>query len=557
MTKSYDRRTFLSNSAKTAAGAVVLGGSASGLLAACGSSSPSGSGTPKGSGGTVTGRNSATPKLGGTLKLGLEADFNSFDPTKGQFDTSGIMYARTVYDALAQIDSNGAVKPYLAKSITPNADFTQWTIVMRPNVNFHDGTPCTGAAIKTSLDALKKSALTGPALAPLDHTTLSDAMTVVVSMNQPWVPFPYYLTGQLGFVPSPKTLSDNNGGLHPIGTGPFKFSEWVPQDHFYADKNPTYWRSGEPYLNRLEYHTITDPTSREASLRAGTIDIMHTSDPLNIKNFRGSSAFAAIDDSKNNLGEPDMDFIMLNTAVAPMDDLRVRQALAYATDKATINRVINYNIVESSNGPFTSGSKYSGDTGYPQYDVNKAKQLISAYQASKGPVSFELGTTNTARNLQTIQLIQTMWAQAGIKTTLKQVEQVQFITNALLGKYQAYTWRQFASPDPDANYVWWSIPTAGPVGGFALNFARNKDPQIQTALESGRTKSDPATREAAYKAIAQRFGADCPYLWTNRTLWGVEAAPKVQNFNGLSLPDGGQALTMTGGVFQTSQTWLS
>ncbi|MHB1785039.1 MAG: ABC transporter substrate-binding protein, partial [Acidimicrobiales bacterium] len=368
VTKSYDRRTFISKGAKTAAGAVVLGGSASSLLAACGSSSGKGGGTL--TAGNVTGRNSATPKLGGTLKLGLEADFNSFDPTKGQFDTSGLIYARTVYDPLTQIDSNGVPKPYLAKSVTPNADYTQWTIVMRPNITFHDGTPCTGSAVKTSLDALKASALTGPALGPLDHTTLSDSMTVVCTMNQPWVPFPFYLAGQLGFVPSPKTLADPKGGLHPIGTGPFKFGEWVPQDHFYADKNPNYWRQGLPYLDHLQYHTITDPNSREASLRSGTIDIMHTSDPLNVKNFRGDSSFVAIDDSKNNIGEPSMEFVMLNTAVAPFDDLRVRQALAYATDKATYNKVINYNIVESSNGPFTSGSKFSADTGYPQFDLN-------------------------------------------------------------------------------------------------------------------------------------------------------------------------------------------
>ena len=555
VTKSYDRRTFISNSAKTAAGAVVLGGSASSILAACGSS-PGKGGTP--SAGNVTGRNSATPKMGGTLRLGLEADFNSFNPTTGQFDTSGLMYARTVYDALTQIDSKGVPKPYLAKSVTPNADYTQWTIVMRPNVMFHDGTPCTGADIKNSLDALKKSLLTGPALAPLDHTTLSDAMTVVVSMNQPWVPFPYYLTGQLGFVPSPKTLSDPKGGQHPIGTGPFKFGEWVPQDHFYAVKNPNYWRQGMPYLDRVEYHTITDPNSREASLRSGTIDIMHSSDPLNVKNFRGDSSFVAIDDSKNTIGEPSMEFVMLNTAAAPFTDLHARQALAYATDKATYNKVINYGLVESSNGPFPAGSKFAAATGYPQFDLNKAKQAVAAYTAANNkPLSFELGTTNTARNLQAIQLLQSMWQQAGIKTTLKQVEQVQFITNALLGKYQAYTWRQFATPDPDANYVWWSIPTAGPIGGFALNFARNKDNEIQTALEEGRTKSDPATRVKAYQTIAKRFGADIPYVWSNRTLWGVEAKPTVQNFNGLTLPDGGQSLTMTEGIFQTTQTWIS
>ena len=93
----------------------------------------------------------ANPKRGGSLVFGVDAEEQGFDPTQGRFDEVGVMYARTVFDPLTIVLANGDWAPYLAESVVPNASYTTWTITLRPNVVFHDGTPCNGAALVTNL----------------------------------------------------------------------------------------------------------------------------------------------------------------------------------------------------------------------------------------------------------------------------------------------------------------------------------------------------------------------------------------------------------------------
>jgi ABC-type transport system substrate-binding protein len=554
MSDAIDRRSFLAQGVRTAAGVAVLGGGASGLLAAC----SSGGGTST-STGTNTGVSSATPKPGGSITFGTEAEIDGFDPTMNRWDATGYLYAHTVYDQLATLDANGNVRPYLAQSITPNSDYTKWTITVRPNILFHNGTPLDAAAVKTNLDAVRTALLTGPVLTNVASVDVTDPMTVVVSLKSPWVTYPLVaLSAQVGVVVEPRTLLSGQAQNHPVGTGPFVFGQWVPNDHYTATKNPHYWRSGLPYLDQITFRPIVDPQSRENSLKSGTIDIMHSSDTQNLVDLQGDSSFVTIDDTKQTF-EPDMVFVMLNTAVPPMDDIRVRQALAYAIDKQKVINTIFNGVPPKSFGPFVQGSPFYAPTGYPDYNLAKAQSLVKQYQADHGgqPISFQFGATNVPKILENNQVIQAMWKQAGIQSQIVQVEQTQYLLNALQGKYQAYIWRQFGSPDPDGNYVWWSVPNAAPVGALATNFARNKDPQIQQALDTGRGNPNQSARATAYQTIGARFGADIPYLWTNRNIWMVSAKPRVQNFAGPTLPDGSKGLGLINGVISTNQIWVS
>jgi len=195
-------------------------------------------------------------------------------------------------------------------------------------------------------------------------------------------------------------------------------------------------------------------------------------------------------------------------------------------------------VPPKSFGPFVQGSPYFAPTGYPDFNLAKAQSLVKQYQADHGgqPISFQYGTTNTPKTLEINELIQAMWKQAGIQTNIVQVEQNAVHPQRPPGEVPGLRGRQFGTPDPDGNYVWWSTNTAAPVGALALNFARNKDPQIQQALDAGRTNPDQSARATAYQTIASRFGADVPYLWTNRNIWMVSAKPRVTNFNGPNPP---------------------
>ena len=257
-----DRRSFLARGAATAAGLTAAGG-AGGLLDACSSSSPKGSGGGNSNHGATknNGISTATPKSGGSLTFAVEAEEQGFDPASARYDATGIIYARTVFDPLTTVAADGTIQPYLAQAVTPNADYSEWTIQMRPNVVFHDGTTCDAASVVGSLEHFLGGEYSFTAK-PIEHITATGPLTVSVKMNQPWVPFDAYLAGgiggQLAWVIPPSMIANKNGTNHPVGTGPFMFSEWVVNDHFTAKKNPHYWRPGLPYLDSITYKPIPE-----------------------------------------------------------------------------------------------------------------------------------------------------------------------------------------------------------------------------------------------------------------------------------------------------------
>ncbi len=558
MADRIDRRSFLARGAVTGAGIVALGASG-GLLEACGSSSGSGSGTTGGSASHPNGISSATPKTGGKLVFGTEAEEKGFNPTTATYDTTGILYARTVFDPLAALAADGTVAPYLAKSITPNADYTTWTIVMRPNVVFHDGTPCDAAAVAYNLQAQKAALLTGPAVTNIASITTTDSMTVVVTMHTPWVPFDYYLAGGIGgqvaFIAAPSMLKNPQGTTHPVGTGPFVFGVWNQNTNFTAHKNPHYWRPGYPYLDTIEYRPIPDSSQLLNSLQSGSVDIIHSSTPNVIQALRANNSYAYIDDTKNVAGEPDMDCLLLNLAKPPFNDPKVRQAAAMAISSAEYCKVITNGVSVPSNGPFTGGSPFYAPTGYPAPDIAKAKQLVNEVQAANGkPVAVQINHVPDPNTTRIAEFLQQQLQTAGFAVTLSPVQQAQLINTALLGNFEAQVWRQFGAVQPDLNYIFWSPTQINSV--FSINMARNSDPAMETALQKGRQSPDAATQASAYQEVASLMGKDIPYIWTGRTVWSIGAEAKVQNFNNPILPDGGKGFGMISGAVWPTQIWL-
>ena len=554
MVSKFDRRTLLAGGAAAAAG--MAGASAMG----------SGWDTLAGAVTNGPGRNGVTkqpPQKGGTLTFGVDAEEQGFDPTQARFDEVGVMYARTVFDPLTIVLTNGNWAPYLASSVVPNSSYTTWTVTLRPNLVFHDGTPCDGAALLTNFEAHAKSLLTGIVLKPtLQSITQTGPLSVAISFKAPWVPFPFYLAGgiggQIAYVVAPSMLSNPNGTSHPVGTGPFVFKEWIPNDHFTATANPHYWRPGLPYLSQITYKPITDAQARAEALKSGTIDLMITDTPQAITQFRGNRSYSYIDDSTHVVGEPDMNCTQLNCLAKPFNNPTVRRAAAMAINRNQYATVIDQNVLPVSNGLFVAGSPYYTPTSYPAYNPTEAKSLVQqAARQTGGPISFTFGSTNAPAAIRSAEYLQQAWQAVGfqVKTTI--VEQNQTINNALGGAYQALGWRQFGAVDPDLNYIFWSTTTVASPGALSINMARNADPTIEQALLAGRASTQPSVRAAAYKSVNKRLGVDLPYLWLDRAVWAVVGAPKVQNFNNPTTPQGQSAYGMIGGSIWPTQIWIS
>lgn len=502
------------------------------------------------------------PKIGGKMIFAVEAETDGWDPTQNRWAASGTEAAQAVMEPLAAYDADFKAQPYLAESLTPNSDYTQWDIKVRSGITFHNGEALNSAAIEKFLTAFKASPLTGAAARPIESTEIVDDLTVRLHMSQPWASFPANLTAQGGTIPAPSTITvgatNDTAARTPVGTGPFVFKSWEPDKSFQVTKYGGYWRkdaSGTqlPYLDEVDFDPIPDATTRLASIKTGDANVTTSSDETTIRKMLDDGKAGTIQVVRAN-GVADDTLVLINTTSAPLDDVRVRQAMAYAVDRTTYNQVTQADPALEIDSVFAKDSPYYVETGYPTFDLEKAKSLVQSYVAEKGPVAFTFGTTTDPVTQAAVQALQSMWKAAGMDVTIQGFEQSAFIANAVTGKFTAQIWRQFGAQDPDGNYVWFAGANA--TGALTLNMARNVDPQLDTALNAQRATPDETARKEAWATIQQRQTADLPYLWLTHVRWALGASNNVRGLDGGTLPDGSPSMGFNQGVIRVTQMWM-
>ena len=528
------------------------------LGAACGGG---GDGDAEEAGPSTTEQDAGPPQPGGKLVYGLEADTSSpWTPQAAVCAISCHMVMRSVFDTLTLPNEETEVEGNLLESFTSNDEYTEWTLNVREGITFHDGSPLDAAAVADNLNRHLTSFLTAKALGDVASVETTGPMTVLVKTKRPWSGFPLFLAGQVGYVASSKWLAAIDAGTakadQPVGTGPFIFESYTAGRNFVAKKNPDYWREGLPYLDEIEYRFIPEVEARQNALKAGDLDIMHTSNGEVIAELREDGNLDTVLSEK--YGETAYTLLRVDEEGGPVNDVRVRRAMAMAIPQEEYVEARTRGVMKVANGPFPPGTiGYLEDTGYPTYDLDGAKALVEEYEAENGPIRVTLTTTNDPFNLVTYQLLQAYWKAAGIDADIKQVEQGQFIVNALSGDIQAFGWRNHGGFDPDTQNYWWDSDAALPTGELALNFGRIRDDVIDENLDIIRTSGDPDERREAAEAINRRFGEQVYNLWDWWVVWGIFSAKDVHDVGTFELPSGNQGIfgAGIGGTHQISQIW--
>lgn len=503
---------------------------------------------------------------GGKLVMGIEADTsNPWRPAEMLCAISCHQVIRNIFDSLTMPNSDGGWSPYLAESVTPNADYTEWRITARSGVKFHDGTDFDGAAIVENMTRAKTGTVTGATLRSVTSVVVdpADPMTAVVTVESPWVAFPFALMGQAGYQASPTWLlaSDADPTLktQPVGTGPFVYGDYRPNESFTMTKNPNYWNAPYPYLDEIEFRPISDALNRRAALESGTIDLFHTTNGQTIADYRQQTEYPLTEIT--NQGETAYTLLHVTQEGSPLNDRRVRCALAYASDEQALIDAIGGGVAKEANGPFSPTQVgYLDDTGFPAaQDMAKAKELIAEYKAEHpGKITLSLAATQDATNLVIAQQQQQWWVEAGIdEVTIDQIDQAQYILTAALGNFQVFQWRNHGGQDLDMQYHWWHSSTATPVGTLALNFGRIKDAKLDALLEENRASDDPVRKKEIAEEVNRLFGTECYNLWGSYTVWGVITKPTVHGPNSFELPDGTNAVFGggIGGTFYAMTLW--
>jgi len=447
----------------------------------------------------------AGPEYGGTLIMGVEQEFRGFDPLKAKYlgvgDRSVII---AIEERLFELDAKGNLEPELGLAAKPSKDKKSWTITLRRGVFFHDGTPFNADAVLEHWQRLLDPAnryFALPLLKPIAAVQKIDDFTVKFVLKHPWAAFAQTISAPVGFqayIPSPKAVREGTQDRAPVGTGPFIFKEWKTNDRLVAVRNPKHWRKGKPYLDTVIFRPMNDMQTRFASLQSGETDLIHTD--------RGNSIQQALEDRSLKVYQNDASGpynFLFNTAKPPVNDIRVRQALAHAWNQELLVKLVYKDTLPLARDPF-GGAFSCGDTGYRDYNPHKAKKLLAQYGKS---VELEMLHTATARGKEAGEITQRLFKDVGVTLKLVPVSEGELFKRVIAGDYQFAGWKFMDLPDmgPLLNNVLHS--------DSSLNYTKYSHPQMDALLDQQTMSLDSATRKKALCGVARLVNDDAVYLY--------------------------------------------
>jgi peptide/nickel transport system substrate-binding protein len=466
------------------------------------------------------------PKHGGSITVleskGYSGDWpDGLDPASNLDAIPNQDMMEAIYGQLFMLGPGGKIEPDLATGYSFSPDAKTVTITLRQGVKFSDGTPFNAAAViynwNRDFGPLAMKAGISPTWTvartnPKDPTSTpvkgafvaTGPYTVVVHQNIPNAAFIDQLfdsiTTWIGSPTAIQKMGEQAFAKNPVGAGPFVVDSDTYSNQLVVKRNPTYWQAGQPYLDQITFKTVgTDETALETML-AGDAQV-----------YGGLGETALINQAQQHfqvLDQPGTSpyDLQLNTAVAPFNNPKARQAIYAATDFAPILQHIfgnRYPVVEGFTGP--GGICYQQNVpGYQGYDPTLAKQLVQETGLDK--VTITLGTiSSSAVAIQTTQALASEWAAVGIKTTLKS-----YVLNALIQAFEANNGKTWQS----------MVQTAGafdPAGGIGVAFRFSStspfsgvhDPKLDNMLTQAQGSTSLATRcqfyQQAQEYIAKNF----------------------------------------------------
>lgn len=392
MQHSVDRRSLLRRAVLAGAAFPVVGG----LLAACGgnpeneptvsgeqgqSGSSGGSSTTTteaaspsasaGASGTTTG-SSGTPKKGGVAVIPVTASPTSWNLLKSDWITwEAITY---LYDQLLTANEDEEFQPMLATSWEVSDDGLNYTLKLRDDVKFHDGTPFNSAAAKFNLERYleKEDSAFYPAFEPIQTVDTPDDTTVKLTLKKVSVDMLYNLAGWGTIQISPtvaQKLGDNYSS-NPTGTGPFKFKSYVPDSHAEYVRNDDYWQ--EPaLLDGVQIKIIPEPSVQLDNLQAKTVDVVYGVNPNDVQTVEDLNVPVEARLS------PGIRLISLNLTQAPTTELAVRKAIARAINRDEIIKKVLYDYAVKARGGAMPGTPYDfQDVPMIEYDPDEAGKIL-------------------------------------------------------------------------------------------------------------------------------------------------------------------------------------
>jgi peptide/nickel transport system substrate-binding protein len=455
-----------------------------------------------------------TGALAQTLNIGLDVDPGTMDPRLAR-DTSAFRMQELVFNGLTRLDPKLKPVPDLAVSwryLSP----TLLEVKLRPNVVFHDGKPFTSEDVVYTYTTVLDARFNSPNRAlytPITKIEAPDALTVRFTLSEAFAPLLAYLN--MGIVSKEAaTRSGADFGTQPVGTGPFRLVRWQKGSLIELAANERYFR-GKPKLERLLIRPIPDNNVRLLALESGDLQFIHS--PVPPQEVDRLSKSNQIQVTKTNaLG---ITYLGLNTRDPILSDRRVRQALAYLTNKDTISKQIFFGMDTPGRSFLLPGSDYTSNKGVDyDLDTTKADQLLTAAgwvapragavrQKGGQPLTIEIVTNIDPNRQQVLEYLQGEWRKAGIDVKIRVYDFAAMLNDLLAGKFQITLVGLLNLTDPD-RAAYRMFKTNG-----SNNYGKYSSSVVDTLLEDARLTNNLSLRRSLYGQIAQTITEDVPVIF--------------------------------------------
>jgi peptide/nickel transport system substrate-binding protein len=458
-----------------------------------------------------------TAARGGELHYGLTLSPTGIDPHINASSELGIPLA-SVYDTLVFRDPAEGFVPGLAASWAISADGLTYTFHLRQDVKFHDGTAFNAEAVKANLDRIlspaNKSQKARYMISGVKAVTVVDAYTVRLELAEPFAPLLDSLSQVYLGMASPAALAKWGADFqfHQVGTGPFRFVEYVSGDHLTIERNPDYawgpsiYHNKTTQVDRIVFRFYTDPAARTPALLSGEADVMGEVLPRDAADLQANKSFAVYPTSIP--GQP-MQFF-LNSALAPTDDSFVRQAILLAVDRQLLVTTVYGGFSPVATGPLDAAT-WGAQNVFPADAFNRAQAEALLNQAgwvdANGdgirekdgqPLRLKIVIPSWGLIPQTAELLEIQLKDAGILADLVQVPSFSALMDAQKGGAYHLISMNLAGTDPDMLRSFFR-------SDGAYNWSQVHDPVLDALLDRAVRAGTDADRLDLYRQIQERI----------------------------------------------------
>lgn len=450
------------------------------------------------------------------IVIATDQEAITIDPQAG-WDGASLLVMRQMYNQLLRLDNNMKIVPNLAESyeyLSP----TQLQLKLKKGVKFHNGEEMKASDVKFSIERAKASAKVKAFTESIIEVKIVNDYTVVIVTEKPYAPLLANLCHTALSVVSEKAVKEMGSTFkdHPVGTGPFKFSQWVSGDKIVLVKNKDYF-GGDVAPNSLTFRIIPEGSARTIALETGEVDMVYNLDPVDAERVKNSKTLTLVEPLS-----PKIEYVSMNENFKPFSNVKVRQALNYA-----INRQAIFDVVAEGKGKITNSVMNAKIMGYNEnvtayeYNPEKAKKLLAEAGYPKG-FDVVISISGDMRN-RTAQLIQSDLTAVGIKATIENLEWATFLDKVNKGDYQIFNMSyNNTTGDPDTSLYQLFCSTVPSSSG---NRSFYKNPKIDKLLLDGRLEINTAKRIEIYKQIQQILSDDAVWipLYSICNLFGMRA----------------------------------